>query len=200
MTRVQIISSTPDVARLLRDRLADDTIEVVAQGSAGTGGDSVRGQVDVLVIFDNAARPLRTASRDGAPMLVLSNDPALAEQLRATAPGAWGVVSPDVDAGALRAAVRAVAAGFTVTVPRPTVTPRPSALVEDAMPAESLTPREQDVLHLLAEGLSNRAIAASLGISDHTVKFHLAAIFGKLGARTRTEAVRRGLRRGLLHI
>ena len=66
----------------------------------------------------------------------------------------------------------------------------------DEPPFEALTPREHDVLMLLAEGAGNRAIAERLGISDHTVKFHLSAIFGKLGVTTRTAAVRRALRRG----
>ncbi len=65
---------------------------------------------------------------------------------------------------------------------------------------EALTPRERDVLALLADGHGNRAIATELGISEHTVKFHLAAIFGKLGASNRTEAVRRGLELGLVEI
>lgn len=65
-------------------------------------------------------------------------------------------------------------------------------------PHEALTAREQDVLELLAHGLGNRDIAERLGISDHTVKFHLSAIFGKLGAATRTDAVRRGLSLGLI--
>ena len=56
------------------------------------------------------------------------------------------------------------------------------------------------MLQRLADGLPNRAIAEALGISDHTVKFHLASIFGKLGAGTRTEAVRLGLRQGLVTI
>ena len=63
---------------------------------------------------------------------------------------------------------------------------------------ESLTAREVQVLELLAEGLANKAIAARLGISDQTVKFHVAAISGKLGAHNRTEAVRLGVRRGLV--
>jgi DNA-binding NarL/FixJ family response regulator len=63
---------------------------------------------------------------------------------------------------------------------------------------EALTGREHDVLALVADGLSNREIATALAISEHTVKFHLASIFGKLGASTRTEAVHRGLRHGVI--
>jgi len=65
---------------------------------------------------------------------------------------------------------------------------------------EQLTPREREVLMLAADGLSNREIAAELEISEHTVKFHLASVFGKLGASSRTEAVRRGLELGLVEI
>lgn len=68
----------------------------------------------------------------------------------------------------------------------------------DEQEAETLTSRELDVLELVAEGLSNRAIATRLGISDQTVKFHLAAVSGKLGAANRTDAVRRAVRRGLI--
>ena len=63
---------------------------------------------------------------------------------------------------------------------------------------EPLTPREIEVIELLAEGLPNKAIAARLGISDQTVKFHLASISSKLGAANRTDAVRRAVRRGLV--
>ena len=67
-------------------------------------------------------------------------------------------------------------------------------------PVESLTPREFEVLRLVAEGLHNREIAVQLGVTEHTVKFHLGAIFGKLGASTRTEAVQKGLRLGVIEI
>src|SRR5690349_13532154 len=65
---------------------------------------------------------------------------------------------------------------------------------------EPLTPREVQVLELLAEGLSNKAIAVKLQISDQTVKFHVAAICGKLGAANRTEAVRLAIRQGLVTV
>ena len=63
---------------------------------------------------------------------------------------------------------------------------------------EPLTPRELQVVELMAEGLTNKAIAARLGISDQTVKFHVASVSGKLGAANRTDAVRRAVRRGLI--
>ncbi len=74
------------------------------------------------------------------------------------------------------------------------------SIEEDEPLVESLTPRERQVLELVADGLSNKGVAAALGISDETVKFHLASLFGKLGASNRTDAVRRALRRGLLTI
>jgi DNA-binding NarL/FixJ family response regulator len=81
----------------------------------------------------------------------------------------------------------------------PVAPPAPPGDSLDA-PVEDLTARERDVLALLADGRGNRDIAHALGISEHTVKFHLGAIFGKLGATTRTEAVRRALRLGLVEL
>ena len=66
--------------------------------------------------------------------------------------------------------------------------------------AESLTPRESEVLRLLADGLGNKEIAARMNVSEHTVKFHIRSILGKLGASSRTEAVSRGLRSGLIEL
>jgi NarL family two-component system response regulator YdfI len=98
---------------------------------------------------------------------------------------ARSTTGPEVDAFLL--------APDEVTTPaRPALADRPE------VPDEPLTPRELDVLELVAEGLSNKAIAARLGISDQTVKFHVASICGKLGVANRTEAVRRALRRGLI--
>jgi DNA-binding NarL/FixJ family response regulator len=77
--------------------------------------------------------------------------------------------------------------------------PRSRSLATDRLP-EPLTPREREVLELIAEGLPNKAIALRLAISDQTAKFHVASICGKLGASNRTEAVRIALRRGLVTI
>jgi DNA-binding NarL/FixJ family response regulator len=75
------------------------------------------------------------------------------------------------------------------------------ALARDRdLPVEPLTQREIDVVELLVEGLSNKVIARRLGISDQTVKFHVAALCGKLGAANRTDAVRRAIRRGLVAV
>jgi DNA-binding NarL/FixJ family response regulator len=76
--------------------------------------------------------------------------------------------------------------------------PFTSRSIEPRELTEALTTREQEVLELVAEGLSNKAMAAALGISDQTVKFHVAAIIAKLGASNRTDAVRRAVRRGLI--
>lgn len=65
-------------------------------------------------------------------------------------------------------------------------------------PTGALTPRELDVLRLVARGLGNKEIAAELAITTHTVKYHLAAVLEKLGVRSRTEAVSLGVRTGLV--
>lgn len=104
------------------------------------------------------------------------------------------VLPPDLTPIQLDAALRAVAAGLRVTLPEATVPGFAEA--EPARPP--LTPRELEILRALSEGLSNKAVARQLGISAHTVKFHLEAVFAKLGVASRAEAVAKGLRRGLI--
>jgi len=80
-----------------------------------------------------------------------------------------------------------------------TLLPTPASSAAEIAPlAEPLTKREREVLQMLGSGLGNKEIAARLAISDHTAKFHVASILGKLGASTRAEAVAIGIRRGLL--
>jgi len=90
---------------------------------------------------------------------------------------------------------------ITLPVARLTLTgPRHVTARDYDEPVEQLTTREHDVLALVSDGLPNREIATALAISEHTVKFHLASVFGKLGVSTRTEAVQRGLRLGIIEI
>ena len=74
----------------------------------------------------------------------------------------------------------------------------PAALLDTAEGGEELTPREVEVLSLLSEGIPNKTIARRLGISEHTVKFHVGSVLSKLGASSRTEAVTIAARRGLI--
>ena len=81
-----------------------------------------------------------------------------------------------------------------------TLTRQASGDARDEVIVEALTAREHEVLVLVADGLPNREIATTLAISEHTVKFHLASVFGKLGVSTRAEAVHKGIRRGVIDI
>ncbi len=110
----------------------------------------------------------------------------------------FALLPRDSDPDAIAAAVDALAAGLTVLEPRlAAALIQPSAGAADA-PHAPLTARENQVLQLLARGLTNRAIAAELEVSQHTVKFHVNAIMGKLNAQSRTEAVVRATQLGLL--
>ena len=116
-------------------------------------------------------------------------------RLRARTPSGIDIVGEAPDAGAARTLQREVDADAWLTTASAS-----RSLDEDEAADEPLTPRELEVLALLAEGLSNKRIAERLTISDQTVKFHVASIGGKLGALNRTDAVRRGLQRGLISL
>jgi DNA-binding NarL/FixJ family response regulator len=132
----------------------------------------------------------------GPPVVVLLPDEAQAAE--AWAAGARGLLLREVTAERLVATLSAVAQGLMVLDPTLADALQPSRDLVPTHLEEELTPRELEVLRLLAEGLSNRAIAYQLGISEHTVKFHVNAIMGKLGAQSRTEAAVRATRLGLI--
>ena len=119
-------------------------------------------------------------------------------RLRDSLPAAMEVVGEFATVDAARASAAGAEAILLAAEDRsdPETGARPSDDMDGVV--EPLTPRERQVLELLAEGLPNKAIAARLGISDQTVKFHVASIAAKLGATNRTEAVRLALRHGLL--
>jgi len=123
----------------------------------------------------------------------------------ALATGARGALSPGITGAALEAALVAAAAGIEVVHPpggRADLDLRAEALPErdPVVLAEPLTNRELQVLQLLPQGLTNQEVARRLGVSEHTAKFHVSAILGKLGAQSRAEAVTRGYRLGLISI
>lgn len=177
---------------------------VVAQGSAAELTEAAAGETDAVadaIIWD-AGWELGDEREEllagGLPVLALVADEegaAVAWEL-----GCRGVVGRAADAETLSAAVRAVVAGLVVFAPFLTGALAPGAARDPVEPPAELTPREAQVLVLLAEGLTNKAIAHRLAISDHTVKFHVNAILGKLDAQSRTDAVVRATRQGLLSL
>lgn len=132
------------------------------------------------------------------PMVLLLDDTDSDLVSLALRSGIRGAISRDATPQEIEAAVNAVASGLVVTTPGSLVKLLPDAAPFAEELAESLTDRELEVLDLLAEGLSNKLIAHGLTISEHTVKTHVASIFAKLGASSRTEAVSQAIRRGLV--
>lgn len=188
---------------------AEPGIAVVAQSAPGEDAASAVAEQDPdVVLWDLGSRPENplelpgTPAEEGAPLLALAPDDGPAAE--ALAAGARGVLYRDAPAGRLVAALEAVARGLVVldadlaALLLPATAAGASSPVEPDEPVEPLTPREVEVLQLLAEGLSNKLIGSRLGISEHTAKFHVNAILGKLGAQGRTEAVVRAARLGLL--
>jgi DNA-binding NarL/FixJ family response regulator len=129
----------------------------------------------------------------GVPVVYLVQEPGRAAGSRGLP---RGFLRRDAEAAEIVAALRAVAAGLTVFDPH--FVPLPVQRREAREHGEALTPREHEVLRLLATGIPNKLIARQLGISEHTAKYHVGEILGKLGAASRTEAVTIGVQRGLL--
>jgi NarL family two-component system response regulator YdfI len=147
---------------------------------------------DVLVIevADAAEHDWRTLAELPIPVLLLLDSADSAQIASALRAGIRGVIAWDATPQEIEGALHAINAGLVVTMPGA------QQLPEDL--TEPLSARELDVLDRLAEGLSNKLIAHALNISEHTVKTHVASIFAKLGASSRTEAVSQAIRRGLV--
>ena len=135
---------------------------------------------------------------NGAQIVALLPEDNAAAQIWSS--GVRGLLPRDAETETIVAALSAVAQGLIVLAPSLAALLGAGALPVGASAIEPLTPREQEVLRLLAEGLPNKAIARRLGISEHTVKFHINAVLGKLGAQNRTEAVVLAMRMGLVAV
>jgi DNA-binding NarL/FixJ family response regulator len=134
------------------------------------------------------------------PVVLLVDEPAAAWTAMARRAGVRAVLGLDAGPDQISAAIAAVTAGLLTLHPDAlrarVASPRSAPVEED----RALTARQREILEMMAAGLSNRVIAGHLGISAYTVKFHVAAILDGLGARTRTEAVTLGVRRGLISL
>ncbi len=196
--RVCVVANDPLARAGLAAMLGDDaaTVATAALGDDLAGTYEAR-NVDVLLV-DLGADPLRAAAwLDDAPAVTVPAAALLPDASRVDdvfALGFLGALERGSEAPVLRAALDAVARGLVVMDPgfhrvRATVAPERM---------EALTPREVEVLALLATGLPNKLIAHHLGISEHTAKFHVTAVMTKLGASSRTDAVIRAARRGMV--
>jgi two-component system, NarL family, nitrate/nitrite response regulator NarL len=177
---------------------ATPSIRVVAEVAPEDAG-ALLSPLDLVVcdVADEAAEDVLERAPKGVPVLALAGNAQQSRELLEA--GARGVLLRNASAEQLSSAALAVAAGLFAldeAVAEPLIgerKPPPESLV-------SLTPREHEVLGLMAEGLSNKWIAVRLGISEHTVKFHVNSILDKLEADTRTDAVVRAARQGLLSL
>jgi two-component system nitrate/nitrite response regulator NarL len=209
--RVLIVADDPlartGLAALLSDQPGCVIVGQIAEDAGLTSAlDVYRPEV---ILWDSGWDPMLAASSgppslerlaelvDAAPPVVaLVPDETYA--VEAQMAGARGLLPRDSSAVRLVAALTAVA--WDLIVLDPSLAAPMLGTRDSSSPSlvEELTPRELEVLGLLAEGLPNKAIALRLGISEHTVKFHVNAVLGKLGAQSRTEAVVRATRLGLI--
>lgn len=194
MYTVLLLAISPFVRAELGNFLSAQDVVIFAEFAPSDDFSEFLPEVDAVIweVDEQDALSLDPAGFE-VPLLALVRAPE--EAARALRYGAVGVVNRTVSAERLLSVLETLVQGFVVL--------DPAFLVHsptDDIPFESLTPREQSVLELLAEGMSNKTIAKQLEISDHTVKFHLNSILNKLGATSRTEAVTKAVRAGLLKL
>jgi DNA-binding NarL/FixJ family response regulator len=209
MTRV-FIAAAPLRARRELIALLEDApdVEVVGTASSVEAAAEEWEELGVLLIRDSgeSTDELFDSLEDNGlarqtPILLLLEQATQNKMSRAIRLGIRGVLPSDVASAQLLSAVSAVAKGLLVLQPAEQALAAASTQSRNGETAElfePLTAREKEVLQMLAGGLGNKQIAARLKISEHTAKFHVASILGKLGASSRTEAVSLGLRGGLI--
>ncbi len=210
MIRVFIVAASPLARAGLENLLAARDVQVVASnGTIDALAEMLADAAPDVVLIDSSGEPFEpmlesivaSGLASDVSVVILGDGMTPAESADALRAGMRAALPGDISPEQLIAALEAVASGLLILHPShaseglPAVSASPPALDELA---ESLTRRELEVLQMLAAGLSNKEIAARLNISDHTVKFHVASILGKLGAASRTEAVSLGIRRGLV--
>ena len=174
------------------------TGQIASEADSSDAAQLYRPDVIVWDLGVDVARAIDRASfrGAGAPVIALLADASDASDVWSA--GARGLLLRTASAENISAAINAVAENLTVVDPVFTSALFPVREQTPTRPIEELTPRELQVLRLMAEGQSNKTIARELGISEHTVKFHVNAILGKLNVQSRTEAVVHATRLGLI--
>lgn len=207
MIHVAMVAPVPALRAGLRALLSnDETIQIVTEAATLAEVTPLPKEVEVLILAWSsvAATDLEQAPRsvESCALLFLLEDPSQVAQLGVLSQQAWGALSWEASAEELQAAVHAVHQGLWVGSPevfRPLLARGTGAEMGNSEALiEALTARESEVLQMLAQGLPNKQIALALNISEHTVKFHISSIYAKLGATNRAEAIRQGVRRGLI--
>lgn len=207
MIRVLIVASSARARRALESRLSPRSFEIVGSFTAVQAASEISERDAVLIeagesVLSDVIESLEeTGLARETPAVILLEEASpevVAELLRL---GIRAILPVDTGPQQLAIALEAAVHDLLV-LPRSAATAaRPAGISGTNPPGElpeSLTPREREVLRLLAAGLGNKEIGAKLQISEHTAKFHVASILGKLGASTRAEAVSLGMRRGLI--
>lgn len=208
MTRVFVVAPAPMMRVGLRTILTTGEMQVVGEAARPAELANELADIDVIVLAEEELLEdlQRAVGGNRTPALVVlsSNNNRLTTMLNALSPHGWAVVPADASTAQLQAAVAAAAQGL-IALPtllaEQLLEQRAVVALNDidtALPDEALTTREREVLELLSRGLPNKLIARRLQISEHTVKFHVSSIYAKLGATSRTDAVSRGVRRGLI--
>jgi DNA-binding NarL/FixJ family response regulator len=206
MIRVFIIAPTPMMRAGLHAMLTTASLEVVGEATAADGFVEELSAVDVVIVADERQLEevgrIVTGSRSIALVVLSDNDERPVSILRSFSLRGWSVIPMNAPASQLEAAVIASAEGLIAVPSMAGERALAQRSVVEAMNLdaldEALTGREREVLEMVSRGLSNKLIARSLSISEHTVKFHVSSIYTKLGASSRTDAVSKGVRRGLI--
>lgn len=201
MIRVTVVSPDHAVRAGLRDMLANQP-GIRVTGEAVDLESVNENETEVAVLASVSS--MRLDARRNFSVLFLTDDAGAVQALLKSNARSWGALSADAGEDELAAGILAVAEGLWVGAPglvEGVMRPRGGGegLGEESS-IEPLTAREKEVLQWMAQGLANKQIALSLGISEHTVKFHLSSLYAKMGISNRTEAVRRGIELGLISL
>ena len=206
MIRVFIVASSSMARSGLEPLLRGDARFEIIGGGSTLSAVELSGRRPDLVLMDvreagNSLSQFRFT--EGLPIVLLADDLNRSELRSALRRGVKAIVGSQSSQREIAAALEAAAAGLTTLGPEEMDVLLPASAHNFGaaqVTIEPLTTREEEVLGLLAEGVGNKEIAERLKLSEHTVKFHVSSILGKLGAATRTEAVARGIQHGMVVI